>query len=104
MQNDTTDKLNIIMDHIPCNLVSASHPMVLPYGIVTFDCDEFLCGAEVTVKLGSLNSDYFILLETAGRRLHYRECVRKNLIKSLFNLLVNLLHKFVRLCSQSLLL
>ena len=104
MENDTTDELYIIMDHVPGHLVTAGKPMVLPYGIVTFYGHEFLCRAEVTVKLSRLHSDSLVLGKSAGCRLHDRECLRKDLIEHFLDNLVDLLHELVLLCRKSFLL
>jgi len=104
MKNDTADELHIIMDHIPCHLVSAGHPMVLPESIVALYGDEFLRSAEVSVKVRSLHPDHRIFLETTGCRLHDGECLRQNLVEHLLDSLVYLLHKLVRLCRKLLLL
>ena len=64
MEDDTTDKLHVIVHHVPSDLVSACHPVVLPYCVVAFNADELLCSTEVTVKLCCLNSDCMVLLET----------------------------------------
>ena len=95
MENDTTDKLHIVVYHIPSHLVSTRNPMVLPEGIVTVDGHEFLCCAEVTVKVSCLYLYDWILLETACCRLHDGKCIRKDLVKHLLNCLIHLLHKLV---------
>ncbi|EKD32057.1 MAG: hypothetical protein ACD_77C00182G0002 [uncultured bacterium] len=37
MQNNTSKKLNIIMDHIPYYPVTSCHPVVLPFSFIAFD-------------------------------------------------------------------
>ena len=104
MQHDTSDELNVIVDHVPGHLVTACDPVVLPYGIVTVNRDELLGCAEVAVELCSLYPDLRVFCESARCRLHDGESLRKNLVEYLLDGLVNLLDKLVLLSRQSLLL
>ena len=104
MENDTADELHVIVDHVPCDLVSSGHPVVLPDGIVTLYPDKLLGGAEVAVKLCRLDHDLRIFLETACCRLHDRKRLRQNLFENLLYGLVDFLHKLVRLCGERFLL
>ena len=76
MKDYTTDKLDIIMHHIPGDLVSACHPVVLPQSIIAVNGHELLGCTEIAVKISSLHLDYRILLETAGCRFHDCKCLR----------------------------
>ena len=104
VKHDTTDKLHIVVDHIPGHFVTAGHPVVLPYSIISLDAHEILCCAEVAVEISSLYPDDLILLETACCGLHYRECLRKNLVQHLLDGLINLLDELVGLSRKRLLL
>jgi len=104
MKDDTSDELHVIMDHVPGNLITAGHPMVLPDRIVALDGHEFLSRAEVTVKLCGLYLDDRILGETTGSRLHDSECLRKDLVEYGLDSLVHLLHELVLLGSEGFLL
>ena len=104
MEHDTSDELYIVVYHVPCDLVSTGHPMVLPYGIVAFNRDKLLCRTEVAVELSRLYTDDIILLETTCSRLHDCERLRENLIEYGLDSLIHLLDKLVRLGSELLLL
>ena len=67
MEHDTSDKLHVIMHHIPGNLIASGHPVVIPKGIVPVNAHKILGRAEVTVKLRSLYPYHRILLETPCR-------------------------------------
>ena len=67
MEDDTSYELNIIVDHVPCDFVSAGHPMVLPYCIVAVYGHKFLGCAEIAVKVCRLYADLRVLSEAACR-------------------------------------
>ena len=104
MEDDTSDDLHVIVDHIPGDLVSAGHPMVLPQCLVAFDLHEVMRSTEIPVEIIGSNFHYRILRKSARRRLHYRECVRKNLVQNLLDLSIFVLHKLIGLSSKRLLL
>lgn len=104
MEDDTSDDLHVIVDHIPGDLVSAGHPMALPQCLVAFDLHEVMGSTEIPVEIIGSNFHYRILRKSARRRLHYRECVRKNLVQNLLNLSIFVLHKLVGLSRKRLLL
>ena len=95
MKNNTTDELNVIVNHIPCDLISAGNPVVLPEGIVAIDSHKVLACTQVAVELCRLDLDYRILLESACCRLHDCESLRKNIVESLLDSLVDSLHKLI---------
>ena len=97
MQDDTTDKLHIVMHHVPCDLVASGHPVVVPHSIVPVYFHEILDCTQVTVEIRGLDSDDGILLEPPRSGLHHRKCLRKNLVEHILYLLIYFLHKPVRL-------
>ena len=53
MEYDTSDKLNIIVQHIPGNFIAGSHPPVFPDCTVTFNGDmSFFRGEPAVVHIG----------------------------------------------------
>ena len=104
----TADYLDVIMDHVPGNLVTAGDPVVL------VDCDilsvalfypyEILVNAEFTVKVGCGNLYLRVLREPACGRLHYRESLRKNLHENHLDSVILLLDESVGLGSKVFLL
>ncbi|MPM15787.1 hypothetical protein SDC9_62159 [bioreactor metagenome] len=71
VEGNTTNKLHIVMDHIPYNLVSAGNPTIAPYSVISLNGNEILHCCKVPVKIQSLYHNLFVLLETARGRLHY---------------------------------
>ena len=104
MQDNTTDKLDIVMNHVPGNLVTACHPVILPQRLVTLDGNEVMRNAELSVEIRRCYFYHRILSESSGSRLHDRKCLRENLIQKFLDLRILILHKFVRLRSQAFLL
>ena len=59
------------MHHVPGDLIAASHPVVLPYGVVTVDRHEILSlSGKLAVKFRSLDH-YGLVGGKTGSRLAY---------------------------------
>ena len=97
MQDYTADELDIVMHHVPCDLVAAGHPVVVPYGIIPIYLHEIPDSTQVTVEISGPDADDGILLEPPRSGLHHRKCLRKNLVEHILYLLIYFLHKPVRL-------
>ena len=95
VQDDTSDQLDVVMDHVPGDLVSSCHPVVLINSLVALDRDEVVVDTEILVELGSLDHYGLVLLEPAGGGLHDSEGLRKNLFQSLLDLLILFLDQLV---------
>lgn len=67
MKHNTTDQLNIIVNHVPGHLVAAGDPMVLVDSLVSLDVDKIMIDAERPVEIVGRNLDGRVLLEPAGR-------------------------------------
>ena len=104
MKHNTTDQLNIIVNHVPSHLVAAGDPMVLVDSLVSLDVDKIMIDAERPVEIVGRNLDGRVLLEPAGRRLHDGESLGKHLIQNPFDLGVLILHQFVGLGRETFLL
>ena len=103
VQNDATYELNIVVNHVPRNLVAPSHPMVLVNRLIALNRDEIVLDAQVFIEISCRNFHCLVLSEPAGRGFHYRESFRKNFVESLLDCIVLILHDLIRLCCQSLL-
>src|ERR1700761_6402107 len=57
MQYRPTDKLNVIMHHVPGDRTASSHPGIIIYGLLSIDPDMFFLYAQIPVQLGS-SSDH----------------------------------------------
>ena len=81
VEDDTSDKLHVIVHHIPGYLVSSGHPVVAVYGLVPFYLHEVPVNAEVPVELGCGDLGELVLLETAGGALYNCKRLRKYLVE-----------------------
>src|SRR5574344_200132 len=65
VKNNTTNQLNIIVDHVPLYHVSSGHPACLPYCFVSrYHHIIVFCGY-VSVKRGSSYFKFLILLKSS---------------------------------------
>ena len=100
VQNDTSDQLHIVMNHIPGNHIAASHPAVVPdCGIILYLDIIEPCG-KILVKISGLDPYGLILLEPAGSGLHYGKSNRKHFIQHNLHILVDFLLETVVLGCQ----
>ena len=92
MQHDTTEELHIIVHHIPCDLITAGHPVVVIDRFLADDLDEVIAriGCEVLIHLGSRHLDRLTLGKTTCRRFDDRKGLRQNLIQYFFVLILDL--------------
>ncbi len=105
VQDDTADELDVVMDHVPGDLVAAGEPVVLPDGLVPVDMHEVAAlRGELLVEVRSGHFDQFALLETAGGGLHDGEGLGKDFVQNLLNGVVLVLDELVGFGRQGLLL
>ena len=82
------------MHHVPCNLIAASHPVVVVDGFVSVNLDEVesAVGSQVLVHLCGGDHDGLALSEPAGGGFDDGEGFRQNLCQ---HLLVNVFDFFL---------
>ena len=92
MQHDTTEELHIIVHHIPCDLITAGHPVVVIDRFLADDLNEVIAriGCEVLIHLGSRHLDRLTLRKTMCRRFDDRKSLRQNLLQYFFVLILDL--------------
>ena len=99
MQGNTAEDLDIVVHHIPLDLVTAGSPLIVVDGLVAVDGDEVVLrvSGQLAVEVGSRNHGLLILLEAAGSILddavgHGHHVVERFLegVKHLLILLIDL--------------
>src|SRR5450756_1767038 len=71
MKSNSPDKLNIIMHHIPQDLITSGYPTVTPKSFISFYCNAFPCSCKVSVVLLSSHFQNTILLKSSGSLFYY---------------------------------
>src|SRR5574344_69525 len=104
MQDDTTNELDIVMNHIPCDFIATSFPMVLIHSLIPFNMDEIVIYTQRFIKIVGSNFDSRILYEPASCGFHNGEGFRKYLIESRFNCFILILYQFIGFGGKLLLL
>ena len=102
MEHDATKELHVVVDHVPLDFVATGHPMVLVDGFVAVDTDKVVARSQITVEVGSGDSDLFLLNEAASRILDDGEDVGQHLIEHLLVLVGDLLLDLVDLSPDGL--
>ena len=67
VQDDTSDELHVVVDHVPGYRVTSGYPSMVPIGLVALDTDVIVLGAELAVHVGGGHFDDLFLLEPANR-------------------------------------
>src|SRR4030042_1658798 len=97
MKGYTTNQLNIIVNHVPGDLISASYPAVLPVSIISLYGNAFPCSRKVPVILSCRNFQHTVFLEPPCCLFHYCKCRRNTLIENLLQLIINSFFNLVNL-------
>ena len=63
VQGYTSDKLHVVMHHIPLHLVASGNPVVGVDGVVPFNAYEVVVDGEFAVEIAGLHGDFRVLLE-----------------------------------------
>ena len=104
MQYHSTEELNIVVNHIPLDIVSACGPMGRIDCIVALDIYKIFAGSEVAVEVVCRNHHCIVLRKSTSRILHDSESLGENLIENLLDLLVDTLYGLVDILRNLLLL
>ncbi len=64
VQNNTTDKLHIVVHHIPCYCITTCRPCIMINGLIVYYFNKIFFGGKVTVKLHGSYLNGLILLKT----------------------------------------
>ena len=86
MQHHATDKLHIVVHHIPYVLIATSSPAVIVYCLVAIyfhEVESAIC-CQVAIHLCSSYHDLFVLRETASSTFHDSKGLWQNLTKYIF--------------------
>ena len=88
VKNNTTKELNIIVDHIPLNVVTTRSPVCRVDSLVTFDSHKVLYRSKVSIKRCCSNLDSLILCKSARSILNNRKGLWQNLLEHILNLVL----------------
>ena len=104
MKHLTTKDLDVVVDHLPLQVVATSGPVVVIDGLVTVDGDEVLgrVGSELAVEVGSRDDGLLVLGEATGRILDDAKGHRHHLVEGLLITIEGLLLQFVDLVEDRL--
>ena len=99
VQHHATEQLHVIVHHVPRDLVSAGHPVVMIDRFVAFYLHEVepRVSRQIAVQLRCGNLDGLVLRETASRRFDDGKSLRKHLGQLHFIDILDLFLEFVHL-------
>ena len=97
MKNNATKQLNVVVNHVPSQVVSAGKPVVMIDSLVAVNLDKILCCCQLAVVVGCCNL-YSLVLGKAARSI-LNDCIyfRKNLSQAFLKFVENLLLNLVNL-------
>ena len=94
VQHDTTEKLHVVVYHIPHRIVSSGRPMIVVMRRVALNVHEIELCRQLAVKIVGRHVHDFLSGKTLGRGLHDGEHHRHDFVQSLF---VAFQHVFLQL-------
>ena len=99
VEHHATEQLHVIVHHVPRDLVSAGHPVVMIDRFVAFYLHEVepRVSRQIAIQLRCGNLDGLVLRETARRRFDDRERLRKHFRQLLFIHILDLFLEFIHL-------
>ena len=100
VQNDTTEELYIVVNHVPYRIVTTGYPVILIDGLVAFDAYKIFRCSQLAVKIRSGNNDFFIFCESFGSSFHDRESNGQYFVQCFFIFLQNFFFCLIDLCED----
>src|SRR5664280_488236 len=95
MKGNTTNELNIIMDHIPGYLISSGNPLIAPKSFAAVDCYAFPCSSQIPVILSCRDLKYTVLLKSFCCLFNNCKSPWNKLIQCYFQLFVDLFFNLI---------
>ncbi len=101
IEDNAADELDVIMHHVPGNLIAAGHPVVVPDGFVALDLHKVAAlGGQEFIELGSRHLHGLVLGEAAGGALHNGVGLRQELVQDFLDGGIFVFDEFVAFRSQ----
>ena len=97
VQYHAAEELDIVMDHIPGDLVTACHPVIMIDGLVAVDIYEIKAAvcSQVLIHLGCRDDNGLTLCKTACGRLDDRVGFGQDLVEYFFVAILDLFLEFI---------
>ena len=89
MQYNAAEKLNVIVYHIPCDLVAACHPVVVVEGFLAFYVHKVVFRGKIAVKIRSRYFYGLVLRKTTRSRFDNRVSLGQDVIQHALVLLTD---------------
>ena len=104
MKNGTTKELNVVVNHLPLQVVTACRPVVMIDGLVTVNRNEVLTGVccQLTVKVRCGNNRLLVLGKTASRLFHDGKHLEHHFVEGFLVDFKGFLLQLVYLCEDRL--
>ncbi len=99
VQYYTTKQLHVVVNHVPCYLVTASDPVVEIDSLIAIYLDEVKpwVGSQVFIHIIGCHHNLLILGKTASGRFNDSVCFRQNLVQHSFVGLLDFLFELINL-------
>ena len=104
MEHHAAEELDVVVDHVPLDVVAAGHPVGGIDGLVAVDGDEVLRSGEFAVEVVGRDDDGVVLGEASCRILHDGEGLGEDAVEDLLDAVVDTLGGGVDLLGDLLLL
>ncbi len=91
VQNSSTNKLDIIMYHIPLNHIASCHPSIIVISLITNNIHIIFYCRKVFIVITCCNLYLIIFSKTFGRFFNDCKSIWKNFIQNLLSFIVDFL-------------
>ena len=100
MQHDTTEKLHIVVNHVPHRVIASGCPMIVVTSRAALDFHEIILGGQFAVEIICRDMHFLVRGETLGCGFHDGEYHRHHFVQDLFVTLQHFLFQLVNLGKQ----
>ena len=104
MENDPTNKLAIVVNHVPSDHIPARHPGAIKSRFIANDLHTGFQGSKIAVHICCCHVQVFVIDKPPAGFPHHGESFRENLIQYLLAEIITLFFKFVKSSIQIFLL
>ena len=100
VQNDTTEQLYIVMNHVPCHIVTTRYPVILVDGFIAFDTYKIFCSSQMAVEFSRSYYDFFVFCKSFGSCLDDRESYGQHFVQCFLVFFENFFLYLIYLCKD----
>ena len=100
VQNDTTEQLNVVMNHVPYRIIATGIPVVLVDGLVAFNAYKVFGSSQMAVEFSRGYYDFFVFRKSFGSCFDDRESYGQYIFQCFLVFFENFFLYLIYLCKD----